>query len=134
MARIHQCDDLVEGRFVIDADRVARHHLTDQPGTHAPASRCVFFDAKQFFQPVSGWRADIELGPMQKIALRNDADKRPVVADHRQTALAGGDRAGLSWIKSRPRLFNDNMAPVAGVISERAEHIHVERSARLHSL
>ncbi len=26
---------------------------------------------------------------MQKIALRNDADKRPVVADHRQTALIG---------------------------------------------
>jgi hypothetical protein len=89
MARIHQCDDLVEARFVVDADWVARHHLTDQTGTHAPASRRVFFDAEQFFQPVSRRRADIEFGPMQEIALRNDAGKRPVVVDHRQTALIG---------------------------------------------
>ena len=81
MARIHQCDDLVEGRFVIDADRIARHRLMDQPGTHAPASWRVFFDAKQFFQPVSGRRADIELGSMQEIAFRDDADKRPVVVE-----------------------------------------------------
>jgi hypothetical protein len=53
VVRIHQCDDLLEDRFLIDADRVARHHLTNQAGTRAPASRRVFFDAKQFFQPVS---------------------------------------------------------------------------------
>ena len=89
MAGIHQCDDLVEARFVIDADRVARHYLMDQPGTHASTGGCVFFDAEQFFQPVSGRRADIELGPVQEVALRNDADKRAIVVDHRKTALIG---------------------------------------------
>ena len=92
MAHIHQCDDLIEGRFLIDADRVGRHHLTDQLSLHAPARRRAFFDAKQFFQPVSTRRADIELGPVQEIALRNNADKRPVVVDHRQAALIGLDQ------------------------------------------
>ena len=89
MVRVHQRDDFVEGRFLIDADRVARHHLTDQSSTHAPASRSVLFDAKQIFQPVSGRRADIEFGPMQEVALRDNADNRTFVVDHRQTTLVG---------------------------------------------
>jgi hypothetical protein len=89
MARIHQCDDLVKGRFLIDADGVPRHYLVDKPGTHASAGGCVFFDPEQFFEPVSGWRADIELGSMQEIALRNKPDKRSLAVDHRQTPLIG---------------------------------------------
>ena len=86
----------------IDVVDVARFMATVErvPGLRArlftPANRFqLLIDGPQFFPRIlasieaAERRVDIELGTVQEIALRNNADKRPVVVDHRQAALIG---------------------------------------------
>jgi hypothetical protein len=68
---------------------VGTHRFSDKTCPHSPAEGGFLFNSEDFFQPVSGRRGYIEINPMQKIALGDEAHQRPLAIDYRQTALVG---------------------------------------------
>ena len=89
--------------FVINKIRGWSHRFPNKTCPHSPAGGSVLFNAEDVFQPISGWRAYIELRPMQKIALGNDTYKRPLAIDYRQTALVGFQKQmrGIHQLRAR---------------------------------